>query len=485
MTDASKPALRPPRFGTGLSARLLALTVIFVLLSEVLFFAPSIARYRITWLEQRLAESHLAILAQRATTHGTILDPQLEDQLLDMAGVYIVGLQTIDGRHLMLRGSNPAPIIDRAYDLDAHNFAMSLADAIDSLIRGQDRTIRVTGASPRARFAQVDIVLKEGPLRQALIQYGWQWLQSSVIVSLFAGALLYATLQWIAIRPMRLLTRRMIRFREDPEKEDPQDQPSARGDEIGLAERELAAMQARLRQALQEKTRLAALGTAVTKINHDLRGILATAQLITDRLVQSDDPQVRKSAPRLIGALDRAVALCSDTLSFARQSTPILRLETLSLNQLHNDVRDALDGQLSSEKEWLADFGGINEIVADRDQLARVLLNLSQNAFQMGARRVAIVARLGPGGGVSLDVKDDGPGLPPKALDNLFIPFKGSARAGGTGLGLAIAREAVRAHGGELRLLETGATGTIFRIELPSLRASAQIVPLHQEQTRN
>jgi len=66
-----------------------------------------------------------------------------------------------------------------------------------------------------------------------------------------------------------------------------------------------------------------------------------------------------------------------------------------------------------------------------------------------------------------IEVVDDGPGLPPKAVENLFRPFRGSARAGGTGLGLAIARELIRVQGGDLRLAESGVHGARFAIELP------------------
>lgn len=475
MDEHSSP-VKLPRFGRGLSARLLLLTILFVLFSQFLFFAPSIVRYRATWLEQKLGEGHLAILAQRAT-RGIMLDPELEVQLLDIAGLQIVGLHTIDGRHLVLRGSSPAPVIAATFDLGDRNFIMNFADTMETLLQPRPRVVRIMGPSPRAKYASVEVVLNEGPLHQALIEYSWQFLRASFFISLVAAILLYGALQWLAIRPMRLLTLRMVRFRQNPEQARIEAPLSGRSDELGLAERELTEMQQELRQALQQKTRLAALGTAVSKINHDLRNILATARLITDRLVGSDDPQVRKAAPRLVDALDRAVAMCSNTMSFARE-TPILPvLSRFSLVDLHDELREDLSEYLKSEKEWLLDLGGVHEVVADRDQLHRVLFNLGENALQMGAHRVAIVARRLPDAKLLIDVKDDGAGLPPKALENLFIPFKGSARAGGTGLGLAIARESLRAMGGDLTLLETGSTGTVFRIELPDLVLSAEILP--------
>jgi signal transduction histidine kinase len=84
----------------------------------------------------------------------------------------------------------------------------------------------------------------------------------------------------------------------------------------------------------------------------------------------------------------------------------------------------------------------------------------------MGANRVTVRAARHDGK-IEIAVVDDGPGLPPKAVENLFRPFRGSARAGGTGLGLAIARELIRVQGGDLRLSESGINGARFAIELP------------------
>ena len=108
---------------------------------------------------------------------------------------------------------------------------------------------------------------------------------------------------------------------------------------------------------------------------------------------------------------------------------------------------------------------------ADPEQLYRVLANLVRNARQ------AIVAAGRPGKitvtatsddiAWTIEVCDDGPGLPPKAREHLFTAFRGGARKGGSGLGLAIAAELVRGHGGKLELSSTGPSGTNFMITLP------------------
>jgi signal transduction histidine kinase len=103
---------------------------------------------------------------------------------------------------------------------------------------------------------------------------------------------------------------------------------------------------------------------------------------------------------------------------------------------------------------------------ADRDQLFRVFVNLGRNAVEAGARQVRIDAVL-HGSDLVVEVIDDGPGIAARAQEKLFQPFAGTARAGGTGLGLVIARELIRAHGGELLLARTDASGTVFRIVIP------------------
>jgi signal transduction histidine kinase len=111
-------------------------------------------------------------------------------------------------------------------------------------------------------------------------------------------------------------------------------------------------------------------------------------------------------------------------------------------------------------------------VEADREQLHRVLMNLLRNAMEAGVRSITVAAAT-ENGEIAIDVSDDGPGLPPKALANLFLPFSGSARPGGTGLGLAIAREVMRAHGGDIVLSESTEHGTVFRLSLPRTGAMA------------
>ncbi|HET6618767.1 MAG TPA: HAMP domain-containing sensor histidine kinase [Dongiaceae bacterium] len=459
-----------PNFGRGLSARLLVLTVCFVMVSEVLIYAPSIARFRADWLEARLVNSYLAVLALEATP-GYMIDPELEIKLLENAGARLIALRTPDGKNLVLRGSTSPPIIDATIDLSDQMMTTLIGDAVETLWVGGNRLLRVKGQIPRAGDAWLDVVLDEAPLRQAMISYSWRIIGLSIVISLVTAALIFGALQWLLIRPMRRLTQRMMDFRANPEDMSRDHGAARRRDEIGVAEREFVQLQKQIRKALKQRERLAALGTAVSKINHDLRGVLATAQLVADRLAHSDNPEVKKMAPALVRALDRAIALCSDTLNFTREGPDKPEYSRFPLAELHGEVGEGLGRYLNGTAVLRADFADDFALTADRGQLYRVIHNLAENALQMGAHNVAVRARRAEGK-VEIEVADDGPGLPPKALLSLFVPFKGSVRSGGTGLGLAIARELMRVQGGDLRLANNDATGATFLLELPDRQAA-------------
>jgi hypothetical protein len=201
-----------PNFGRGLSARLVVLTACFVMVSEMLIYAPSIARYRSDWLQDRLATSYLAILALEATPDYRI-DPELEIKLLNTAGVRMIGLHTRDGKNLLMQGSTQSGVIvSRQIDLDDQMPTTLIKDAFDTLWSGGDRLLRVKGSTPRAGDAWLDVVLDEAPLRQAMISYSWRILGLSIVISLVTAAMIFGALQWLLIRPMRHLSQRMIDF---------------------------------------------------------------------------------------------------------------------------------------------------------------------------------------------------------------------------------------------------------------------------------
>jgi signal transduction histidine kinase len=358
------------------------------------------------------------------------------------------------------------PPVSVSFDLENASIMTLMSDALMTLAQTENRVIRVLGPSPRSPSVWIELVLHETPLREAMIAFGWRILGLSIVISLITATLVFLALQWLMVAPMRRITENMIAFREDPEDAGRVIAATDRQDEIGTAQRELAGMQARLRSTLAQRAHLAALGTAVAKINHDLRGILATALLLSDRLANVDDPEVRRVTPTLFDSIQRAVDLCSRTLDFVRQDQTGLTRSRFPLRTLVDDVGQSILLPETADCPVRNDVPGDIEAHADRDQLFRTLANLVRNAAEAGASAIAVTAARN-GEAIHIDIADDGPGLPPRAREKLFRPFEGSARAGGTGLGLAIARELMRGHGGDLTLVTSDKDGTRFRITLP------------------
>jgi signal transduction histidine kinase len=345
-----------------------------------------------------------------------------------------------DGMVRMLDSAMPPPA-DVTFDLTKGNVPIWIQRSLETLFSRGNRVMRVLGPSPMEPGATVELLLDEAPLRHELRRFGVRILELSIVISLTTAALVYLSLQWLLVRPMRRITASMTSFREDPEDASRRIVPSGRRDAIGGAERELATLQETVRQALGQRARLAALGTAVTKINHDLRAILATARLVSDGLADSPAPEVRRVAPRLFEAIDRAVALCTQTLDFSREGAPPFAPTQFPLLPLIEEIEPALARGSDQFGVESAVPAGLS-VRADRDQLYRVLLNLAQNAVEAGAQHLRLTA---------------------------------AASDGVIAIGLAIARELMRAQGGDLLLVETTGSGTVFRLTLPAAAANAGV----------
>jgi signal transduction histidine kinase len=462
---------RRPARPRSLSFRLLLLTAFFVMVAEVLIFAPSVARYRLTWMEGRLADGHLAALAVEAAPENMLTDA-LIGELLAHTGAITIDVTKPGERMLMLSGPDmPEP--DAVVDLGAQNAVMLIADAFATLVRTQDRILKLVGDSPRDAGIRVEMLVREAPLRAEMLDFAVRIFWLSIVIALITAVLVYVALAWILVAPMRRIAASIMAFGRDPEDPDAIVAPTDRTDEIGQAQRELARMQLTLRTALRQQQRLAALGTAVAKIHHDLGGILSTAALLSERLAASGDPEARRVAPRLLDSIDRAVDLSAQTLAYSREGVLPMRAERVPIAEIAASAGEEIAAWASRDPDrrtadWAAEIPDGLAVVADREQMTRVLWNLGRNAVQAGATRVVVSAAREADGRVRIDVADDGPGLPPRAREHLFQPFAGTSRADGHGLGLAIAREVVRGHGGDIALLRSDAQGTVFRLTLPA-----------------
>ncbi len=457
-----------PPFARSLSARLLVLTIAFVMLAEILIYAPSIANFRHNWLQDQADSAHLAILALEAAPEE-LVSQDLKAQLLSRVGAYAVVLKRADRRLLLYTA--PPPPVDVTVKLRDWSLLGDIGAAFATMLRSGDPTMRLISPTRQDTDLEVEVMFNEARLRADMIAHSRNILLLSIFISLITGTLLYLALQWMMVRPMRRITEDITQFSQDPKDLSRGVEETARSDEIGVAQSVLAEMQRDLRAALRQQENLAALGSAVSKINHDLRGILSTAVLLSDRLSGLDNPEVKRVATPLIQAIDRAIGLCTQTLTYARDEGPELSRSRFRLSELVDEVAAELmvlegdaDAAPCSGPKVENQVGADVIVEADRDQIYRVFSNLGRNAFEAGARRVTIqaVETLDPG--ISIDVADDGPGLARAAREGLFEPFKGSARKGGTGLGLVIARDVMQAHGGDLALVRSGDDGTVFRL---------------------
>lgn len=452
----------------SLSGRFLILTVIFVMLAEVLIFVPSVARFREDYLLDRLERAQIASLALLA---DDMLTTELERELLENAEVFNVVLRRDEVRQLVLSSPLPHPI-EATFDLRDPGAVALIRDAMVRLITPGNQVIRVIGSPVREAGLLIEITMESGPLRMAMIDYGVRILILSAVISVFTALLLFFAVRVLLVTPIKGVVGSMQRYAAAPEDARRIIQPGAGVRELREAEEALHKLQTDLTQALKQRERLAQLGGAVAKVSHDLRNILTSAQLFTDRIEGSEDPLVRRMAPKLVGSIRRAVSLCESTLAFGRTEEPAPMLTYVRLSEVVGDVLDS--ERLAEDSEQISfseDIPAMLTVMADPEQLFRVISNLVRNARQ------ALAATSRPGEiNVSAEetedawlirITDTGPGLPSKAREHLFQPFQGGARKGGSGLGLAIAAELVRGHGGMLELAYTGETGTQFVIRLP------------------
>jgi signal transduction histidine kinase len=457
----------------GLSGKLLFLTIVFVMVAEILIYVPSIANFRLNWLNDRLAAAHTAALVLEAAPSGMVPEA-LSKQILESIGARAVAIKMGNERRLLAASNVPSRI---AQDIDMRRVRWwhAIMHAFDTLLFCMpDDVIRVVGPAPMAHGEFLEIVLDEAPLCKAMWAFSVNILLLSLVISGITAALVFLALNYLLVRPMRRITDNMIAFRADPENPARIIAESGRGDEVGTAEEELAAMQRELASMLHQKNRLAALGLAVSKINHDLRNLLASAQLFSDQLSHVPDPKVQRFAPKLMRALERAIAFCQSTLSYGAAHEPPPERKIVAIEPLVEEVHEALGLSFDVPIRWIMSVERGLTVEADHDQLFRVLVNVARNAVQAlearGARdpardQIRITGRR-EGSVAVLEVSDTGPGVPEKARADLFKAFHGSTHAGGAGLGLAIAAELVRAHGGEIKLVR-GTIGATFRITIP------------------
>jgi signal transduction histidine kinase len=454
----------------GLSSRLLIVTVLFVALVSLVILPWSLALYEANWLDDRLRAAELASLAVDASSNA--VSDKLSNQLLNGAGVLSVAVWSDGVQHLVLAPPR-SPRTPYLVDLRDGVSLDMLGAPFETLFSGQDRLVRVRAQPRFFKGDFVEIVVSDAPLKTAIEGYLLRLSAIAVVMASLTGGLIYLLLNALFVQPMQRITLAMERFRVDPDDPLAGVRLSGRRDEIGRAEAELDRMQADLRAALNSRARLAALGEAVAKINHDLRNMLTSAQIASERLALSGDPKVAQALPRLERALDRAIKLASDVLAYGRSEEPAPNPAQVALARIVAEAGE--DAGLSPKGVRLVShIPPRAKVYADPEQLHRILVNLLRNGREAitartdGDKRGTIEVSFEQRDGLSMiRIADSGPGIPERILIRLFQPFSGSSRAGGTGLGLAISRELAQGHGGDLVLASNGPEGAVFELTLP------------------
>jgi signal transduction histidine kinase len=465
------------RRSLGLAERVLLLTIGFVFITITAYYVTRLANFREAWLRDWFVTAHTAA----ATFGGTSSDELPEGLARHILGS--VDAQSIviymPGRRRVLSQPGPPPKVSETYDVDnPPGFAGVLA-AIRTLFEGPDRIIKIVGSDPLDN-ARIEITLSQRPLYDAMWRVALNYVTLLLIVASVWTLALWAALWQMVIRPVRRLTSNIIAFGEKPQ-EGQVIVPSGRNNEIGRAETALAAMQASLASELGQSKRLAELGMAVARINHDLRNMLSAAQLISDRLAAIPDPLAQRLAPRLVATLDRAIQFCQSTLTYGAASEQAPLRRAFDLREVVRQIVETAEAAGAGTIRYAIDIPPKFELLADPDHVQRIIENLSRNAAQalqfQGAcreRPAAIrFAAIRTSAGLALiEVSDTGPGFTPEQMPHIFEPFHISSREGGSGLGLAIAADLVARNGGSITLATSQRDdfycGARFLIALPT-----------------
>lgn len=457
---------------SSLSNKLIAAIIAVILLVEIVIYLPSLAMFRATWLDDRLRVGVVAARVLDAVPDVMALPRNLTDRLLTSAGANAIVYRRAGQSQLIELAEPVSPDIVVSADMRQRDIGSLMAGAIDTLFAGPGRTLRIIGEGDSDE-SLIEILMPETPLRRDMLDYSRNIVLVSLGIAAVTAFALYMLVSQLFILPIQRLSRNILSFRKAPENASLILSATTRRDEIGVLERELSAMEGELFSMLRQQRHLADLGLAVAKINHDLRNTLTSAQLLSDQVATLDDPKVQRLAPRLVTTLDKAIGFAQSVLDYGREAASVPVLAPVNLRSLVEDA--AFEARVAGHPDIAFDNAVGDDVVVfiDAGQMGRVFVNLFKNAREAleaaGPRdgaRIAVDSQV-TSSGVSVGVTDNGPGLPPRARDNLFVAFEGSARAGGTGLGLAIARELTEANGGQLRHVDPEGGGTRFEMVLP------------------
>ncbi len=423
-----------------------------------------VSAFWLSEIEDQLHGAYDTVRVVRAMTAGE-LDPDLRQRLLDFTDTHAVILRTGDTTTLVI-GSTPKTV-DKTVRFDSISWFGRVRHAFDTLINGRGRILRIVGPVEQDPGIGIEVVAPETPLAEATWRHSLRIGASAVAPFIAVGVLLFFVLQHQFVRPVTAIIERLAWFARNPQDAQTTVATSNRRDEIGDLERGVLSMQGSLRALLQRRDREAALGASVSRINHDLRNVLQTASVASDRIKAAQDPAVRKLVPLLVTALERAVQICTRTLDYHRFGATPIKLAATRLREVAVEVGDSVAAIHTGRTGWEVDVPGDLTVEADREELFRALLNLAQNAAEAmpDGGTVSLRARRRPHH-VLIEMEDDGPGLDEEVRAFFDRPLADTV-VNAHGLGLVIVREIMAAHGGTFELGRTSPSGTLFLLKLP------------------
>lgn len=464
-------------FSRRLSGKLLLMTIGFVMLAELVLFLPSAALFRQTYLSDRAERAgHLALALDGVPDYeGSAM---LSQKFVEDTDVIMVSIRR-EGMTQLLLGMPPAETDAsfEAVDLrDARRFPL-FRYAVRDFFSDGTGYYRVLADPIMADQGLIEIMLPKASVKEALRDFFQRIFWLSLAIAAITGTLIYLALSAMIVRPIQKLAKGIAEFREDPDKRRGNPAPSRRLDEIGQLEREFFDMKQGVRASFRQRERLASLGMAVAKINHDLRNVLTSAQLVSDRIAMDKDERVAGMGERLVRAVDRGIRLCTDVLNYSKAKDEQLELEEVRIALMVGEVAGDVLGQFGRGPTAINFINKIPselEVKVDADHTYRIIHNLFRNAGQAlqamsavdATRQISVSSTL-EAGHVKIHITDTGPGLPQRAKDNLFKAFASGSGHGSSGLGLTISKDLATDQGGDLELGYTGETGTEFVLTLP------------------
>ncbi len=435
--------------------------------AEILIFIPSAAMFRQTWLTERAEAAGLLTLAIEGVQDYEGGE-MLSNQFMQDTNVTMVA-QKRDGMSQLVLGMPPSSTRIIVADLRHERRLPLFRESFRDFFAKGDAYIRILSDPTVDGVDALEVLVPQMDLKNAMLDYCKRVLLWSLAISLLTGIMIYAALSRIIARPIRKLARGLAKFRQDPRKRTKLEEPQIRRDEIGQLEREFFDMKSGVRTALQQQEHLATLGMAMAKINHDLRNVLTSTGLISDRLANDPDARIRTMGERLVRSVERGVKLCEATLAFSQSAEEKPDLRPVAITNLIDEA--AADSMAEEGKvQFINTVPAELTLMADPDHTYRILHNLFRNtvqALQKSRKQELKIEARTNNGKATLLISDTGPGIPDYVRKNLFKAFTSGINKGGTGLGLTISRELARGQGGNLSLQSTGPEGTVFVLSLP------------------